>query len=217
MEGTDKCSLGSSNQTIFNPDFPASCPYVTSVGATYLPLGASAGADEESASASFASGGGFSNINPQPSYQSDAVNTYLTKYPPPYKSYNTSNNNQSVGANGGVFNAGGRAYPDVSAVGEHILIYNAAKPTQISGTSASTPLWGAILTRINEELLAKKNTTVGFVNPTLYAHPEVFHDITNGNNPGCGTNGFEAAPGWDPVTGLGTPNYPALLALFLGE
>lgn len=32
----------------------------------------------------------------------------------------------------------------------------------------------------------------------LYAHPEVFTDITKGSNPGCGTLGFPAAKGWDP-------------------
>lgn len=56
---------------------------------------------------------------------------------------------------------------------------------------------------------------VGFINPVLYEHPEVFNDITSGHNPGCGTYGFEAVEGWDPVTGLGTPNYPKLLELFL--
>jgi tripeptidyl-peptidase-1 len=56
---------------------------------------------------------------------------------------------------------------------------------------------------------------VGFVNPTLYAHPGVFHDITTGTNAGCGTNGFSASKGWDPLTGLGTPNYKKMLALYL--
>jgi tripeptidyl-peptidase-1 len=44
----------------------------------------------------------------------------------------------------------------------------------------------------------------------------VLHDITKGTNAGCGTNGFSASAGWDPVTGLGTPNYPAMLTLFMG-
>jgi tripeptidyl-peptidase-1 len=46
-------------------------------------------------------------------------------------------------------------------------------------------------------------------------NPEVFNDITQGSNPGCGTQGFSAAKGWDPVTGLGTPNYPEMLDLFM--
>ncbi|GAM43459.1 hypothetical protein TCE0_050f18291 [Talaromyces pinophilus] len=214
VAGPDGC-LGNDG-SVFNPDFPAGCPYITTVGATYLPTGANANGDEEVAVSRFASGGGFSNIYPQPSYQADAVNTYLTQHTPSYKSYNTTDN-ADIGANGGVYNAAGRGYPDVAAIGDNVLIYNAGIPTLIGGTSAAAPVFAAILTRINEELLAKKGTTVGFVNPTLYAHPEVFHDITSGSNPGCGTDGFETAPGWDPVTGLGTPDYPALLALFLGE
>lgn len=39
--------------------------------------------------------------------------------------------------------------------------------------------------------------------------------MTTGSNPGCGTQGFYAAPGWDPVTGLGSPVFPKLLALAL--
>jgi tripeptidyl-peptidase-1 len=53
-----------------------------------------------------------------------------------------------------------------------------------------------------------------WLNPLLYAHPEAFVDITTGSNPGCAVDssvgylgtGFQAAKGWDPLTGLGTPN-----------
>ena len=48
---------------------------------------------------------------------------------------------------------------------------------------------------------------------TLYA--DAFNDIVSGSNPGCGTSGFAATPGWDPVTGLGTPNFGVLLEKFL--
>ncbi|KAJ6556724.1 hypothetical protein DFH09DRAFT_1489159, partial [Mycena vulgaris] len=44
---------------------------------------------------------------------------------------------------------------------------------------------------------------------------EAFNDITAGNNPGCATDGFTAATGFDPVTGLGTPNFPKLLEKWL--
>lgn len=50
-----------------------------------------------------------------------------------------------------------------------------------------------------------------------YNNTQAFHDITVGNNFACHGKGFEAAVGWDPVTGLGTPNYPALLAAFMGS
>jgi tripeptidyl-peptidase I len=70
---------------------------------------------------------------------------------------------------------------------------------------------------INQELLAAGKSTIGFANPALYSSPSALKDVTVGNNPGCGTDGFEAVEGWDPVTGLGTPNYPALLQLWLGD
>ncbi|RHZ45550.1 uncharacterized protein CDV56_104514, partial [Aspergillus thermomutatus] len=68
---------------------------------------------------------------------------------------------------------------------------------------------------INEERLAVGKGPVGFVNPVLYAHPEVLNDVTNGTNVGCGSEGFSAIKGWDPATGLGTPNYPKMKKLFL--
>ena len=43
------------------------------------------------------------------------------------------------------------------------------------------------------------NTGLGFLNPLFYGHPEAFNDIVGGSNPGCGTTGFPAMPGWDPV------------------
>ncbi|KAF7172400.1 hypothetical protein CNMCM6106_006590 [Aspergillus hiratsukae] len=207
--------LGTSGK-VFAPDFPATCPYLTAVGGTYLPLGADPRKDEEVAVTSFPSGGGFSNIYERPDYQQQAVETYFSRADPGYPYYSSMNNN-SFADNGGIYNRIGRAYPDVAAIGDNVVIFNKGMPTLIGGTSAAAPVFAAILTRINEERLAVGKSTVGFVNPVLYAHPEVFHDITQGTNPGCGTQGFSAASGWDPVTGLGTPNYPAMLDLFMGQ
>jgi len=53
------------------------------------------------------------------------------------------------------------------------------------------------------------------LNPSLYANPSMLNDITNGTNPGCDTVGFSAVSGWDPVTGLGTPNFPKMLKYYL--
>lgn len=69
--------------------------------------------------------------------------------------------------------------------------------------------------QIVEERLKIGKGPIGFLNPTLYSNPELLHDITEGHNLGCGTDGFDTAPGWDPVTGMGTPNYPAMLAYYL--
>jgi tripeptidyl-peptidase-1 len=85
----------------------------------------------------------------------------------------------------------------------------------IFGTSASAPTFGSIVTLINEERVKAGKPTVGFINPTLYANPGAFNDIVSGGNQGCGTPGFTAVEGWDPVTGLGTPNYEKLLQVFM--
>ena len=69
----------------FNSDFPGSCLYLTAVGATYLPTGADVTKDEEVAVSRFPSGGGFSNIYAQPSYQNDALTTYFSAHDPGYK------------------------------------------------------------------------------------------------------------------------------------
>ncbi|KAJ5319748.1 hypothetical protein N7508_000031 [Penicillium antarcticum] len=201
---------------IFAPDFPASCPYLTAVGATIIPLGASPEDHTEEAVTSFPSGGGFSNIYKAPDYQAQAVADYFAKAKPSYPYYE-SVDNSSFGSNGGIYNRIGRGYPDVAAIGDRVVIYNRGMPISIGGTSASAPVFAGILTRINEERLAAGKSTVGFVNPVLYAHPEAFFDVIKGSNAGCDTNGFSAAEGWDPVTGLGTPNYPALLDVFMKQ
>lgn len=153
---------------IFSPDFPAGCPYITTVGATYLPTGASATSDEEVAVSRFPSGGGFSNIYKQPSYQSSAVSKYFATAGTQYPYYNTSGSEDPTAAAGnGIYNIGGRGYPDISAVGDNVLIFTGGLPTLIGGTSASAPLFAAILTRINGERITAGKSPVGFVNPTL--------------------------------------------------
>ena len=168
-DGNSDGCLGSTGK-VFNPDFPASCPYVSALGATTLPAGASAAADAERAVTRFPSGGGFSNIYATPSYQSSAVNTYLTSHvPTTYKSYSTSgtNNPSTTVTNGGIYNRAGRGYPDFSAVGDNVAIVFNGQATLIGGTSASSPVFAAILNRVNEERIAAGKSTVGFVNPTL--------------------------------------------------
>ncbi|OAA56776.1 Peptidase S8/S53, subtilisin/kexin/sedolisin [Cordyceps fumosorosea ARSEF 2679] len=202
-----------SNGDIFNPAAPGSCPYVTSVGATYIPKGNSLD-DTEVAVASFGSGGGFSNIWEQPDYQKDAVSSWFKNSDPGFPNYSTKDG--VVPTDGGIYNKAGRGFPDVSALGDNgAVVFNGKKGTS-GGTSMSAPIFAAIINRINEERIANSKKPLGFINPALYKNPSMFNDVTSGDQSGgdgnCNGKGFSAASGWDPVTGLGTPKYPEMLA-----
>ena len=201
------------NGSMFSPSFPTNCPYVTAVGATDLLGGrngtitggemAVADPDRNNSKLDFYSGGGFSNVFALPDYQKDAVTGYLTNYTPPYNSSVFNNTGNS------------RAYPDVSALGLNLATVYLNNTIGVGGTSASTPIVASIVTLLNEERLNAGKGPIGFLNPVFYSNPDAFNDVTVGGNPGCGTDGFSTAPGWDPVTGLGTPNYPKLLEVFM--
>lgn len=174
----------------FMATFPATSPYVTSVGGTGGPAGA------ETASTHYPSGGGFSTYNwqPRPSFQKSAVDKYLETASLPSKSnYNSSN----------------RGYPDVSLASEDYALTQYSISINVDGTSCSAPVFGSLVALLNDARLSKGLPSLGWLNPLLYAHPEAFTDITKGSNPACGTGGFPAAPGWDPVTGLGTMKFKA--------
>ncbi|KIJ54289.1 hypothetical protein M422DRAFT_201377 [Sphaerobolus stellatus SS14] len=171
------------NTKRFQPNFPASCPFVTTVGGTIK-------TNPETA-VSF-SGGGFSNYFAQPPFQTSAVATFLT-------ALGTTNK--------GLFNVSGRAYPDVAAQGQGFQVVIGGRTSSVAGTSASSPTFAGVVSLLNDFRLSRNKTSLGFLNPLIYAAPTAFNDITSGSNPGCGTNGFTARTGWDPVTGLGTPDF----------
>merc|ERR1712039_921138 len=116
---------------------------------------------------------------------------------------------------------GNRGFPDISANGNNFLIYEAGW-SLIGGTSASTPTVAGIAARLNDLSYKKKGKPLGFLNPLLYQMykeaPTAFTDVTVGNNKctedGCfsGCKGYEAAKGWDPVSGLGTPVADRMIA-----
>ena len=157
-------------------------------------VGATTGISPESA-ADFSSGG-FSNYFSQPSYQSSAVSTYLT----------------ALGnTNSGRFTRTGRAFPDIAAQGENVEIALSGQFGLVDGTSCSSPIFASVIALLNDELISAGKSPLGFLNPFLYGNAKgAFVDVTEGSNPGCGTQGFPAAQGWDPITGLGTPDYVAL-------
>ncbi|KAH9947181.1 tripeptidyl peptidase A [Amylocystis lapponica] len=174
------------NTTAFEPLFPPSCPYVTAVGGTtHVPEVAFR-----------ISGGGFSNYFARPWYEEFAVPPYL----------------EALAASGvyqgrGLYNASGRAYPDVAAQSDDFRIFYEGTPGLVAGTSAAAPTVAGIISLLNDARLSAGLPPLGFLNPLIYAIGSLglagFNDITVGNNPGCGTEGFNATVGWDPVTGWG--------------
>ncbi|KAK7001547.1 subtilisin-like protein [Favolaschia claudopus] len=186
----------------FVAQLPASCPFVTAVGATSVETGATTDQVERSTT-DFPSGGGFSNNFPRPTWQDAAVQNYIDNFAPQYAP--------------GTFNKSGRAYPDVAANGWPLVIAEGGGFVHSGGTSASAPIFASIVAAVNDARIAAGKSPVGFINPALYsdAFAGAFNDVVVGSNPGCQTNGFPAAPGWDPVSGLGTPNFAKLRDAFL--
>ncbi|KAJ2934290.1 hypothetical protein H1R20_g2804, partial [Candolleomyces eurysporus] len=174
------------NTTRFIPVFPAT---VTSVGGTQ--------SVPEVAVSRFFSGGGFSDYFPRPSYQERAVKKFLSTLP--------------KGLYKDLYNPEGRGFPDVAAQGDRYRIFLRGVARSIGGTSASSPTFAGIVALLNDHRLRSHKPPLGFLNPLLYTRGLAgFNDITSGKNPGCGTEGFNATAGWDPVTGLGTPNFGKL-------
>jgi kumamolisin len=100
-----------------------------------------------------------------------------------------------------------RGVPDVAGDADPETGYKVrvdGKELVVGGTSAVAPLWAGLIALLN----AKLNTRLGFVNPQLYAINQSagFHDITQGDN-----GAFQARPGWDAATGLGSPDATGLL------
>jgi len=175
----------------FVPNWPASSPYVTTVGGMYV-QGTSVIGDTIAS-------GGFSNTFKQPAYQQAAVKAYLASHTTPPTTF---------------FNATGRAMPDIAAFSEAVQIVYELIPLSVSGTSCATPIVSAVISLLNDARLNAKKAPLGFLNPFLYqtlaSHPDAFTDITTGTNSNGCCKGFPAAVGWDPITGVGVPNFAIL-------
>jgi tripeptidyl-peptidase-1 len=157
----------------------------------------------------FSSGGGFSNVAGTPPWQRAVVSAYIA--------------NSSAVPPAGDFNATGRGSPDIAALGHNYYIRLGGQVVSVDGTSAATPAIAGMLANLNAWRLASGKPVLGFVNPLLYAiyasTPAAFNDVVSGDNqctesacPCPAKTGFNAAPGWDATTGLGTPNYGMLKA-----
>lgn len=196
----------------FNPSFPATIPHITSVGASQGPEdGKPEVACTSATGGLITTGGGFSNIFPTASWQSSAVQNFLStagsKLPP-----------------SGMFNSTGRGYPDVALAGHNYPIILNGQVGIGSGTSASTPLFASMVALVNNKRIADGRKPLGFLNPALYQNSNVFSDLTSGENncaagpvghEDCCPHGFTAQSGWDPVTGFGSANYKKFAATFV--
>jgi kumamolisin len=162
-------------------DFPASSPHVLACGGTNLTVSNGVRSTEtvwnDLSEGGGATGGGVSSYFALPSWQSNA--------------------NVPAPSNG----SGGRGVPDVSgdaapATGYQILIDG--QSAVVGGTSAVAPLWAALVALVNQQT----GRQIGFLNPALYSGGETnFYDVTSGSN-----GSYDAAAGWDPCTGLGSPD-----------
>lgn len=184
-------------------DFPASAPYALGCGGTRLNSSALTIKGEvvwnDQSIGGGATGGGVSDIFSVPSWQANVG------VPP------------SANPGGRV----GRGVPDVSGDADPATGYIVqvdGQKTVFGGTSAVAPLWASLIVLLNQRI----GTPVGYVNSTFYEEliqelptgvkEEGFDDITQGNN-----GAYKAGPGWDPCTGLGSPNGSKLLAALTQE
>ncbi|KAF8266337.1 peptidase S8/S53 domain-containing protein [Lactarius quietus] len=181
--GPDDCTVTDSFGNVYVHDSPPPRPRIS--GPYVTTVGGTTSKDPEIAAS--LSGGGFSNYFPRPDYQDKA----MEKTCPGLFLRCTSVYSSS---------AEGRGYPDISAQALDFITISQQQLMLRSGTSCATPTVG--------------KPPLGFLNPWLYGGGLAgLNDITSGSNPGCGTNGFPAIVEWDPVTGLGTPNFEKLLRI----
>eukprot|EP01117_Protostelium_nocturnum_P020735 TRINITY_DN9501_c0_g1_i1.p1 TRINITY_DN9501_c0_g1~~TRINITY_DN9501_c0_g1_i1.p1 ORF type:complete len:255 (-),score=36.23 TRINITY_DN9501_c0_g1_i1:211-975(-) len=182
---------GASNQDDackFTAMFPASSPYVTSVGATRFITDQKGKIVNEIAISfgrpiNWSTGGGFSSFQKAPSYQATAVKNW----------YELAKENGTLPPSN-QFSTRFRGYPDVSfnGINYRIFISNVhsdkcpCSATYGDGTSASTPAFAGLVTLLNDALLNNSKKQLGFLNPLLYKmaalDPSTFRDIIEGNN-----------------------------------
>jgi subtilase family serine protease len=188
---------------------PASDPLVLAVGGTSLTANPVTGAylSETALNTlptvvdgwySQASSGGFSHLFASPAYQQGVPGISAMRGVPDVAGDGSASTGLAF-----VFAAPGGAY--------------ALLPE--GGTSAAAPFWAGLIALADQEA----GHSLGYVNPAIYQiargplYHKAFHDITTGNNTvvvnGATITGYQAGPGWDPVTGWGTPDAQVLIPL----
>jgi subtilase family serine protease len=189
---------------------PASDPLVLGVGGTSLTANPVTGAYISETAWNTpglprppgASGGGFSRLFARPAYQDGVPGIGATRGVPDVAADGSGPTGMAL-----AFSAPGGSYQLVGA----------------GGTSAGAPFWAGLIALADQEA----GHPLGFVNPAIYRiargplYHKAFHDVTTGNNtvvltsasPPVTITGYQAGPGWDPVTGWGTPDAQVLIPL----
>jgi subtilase family serine protease len=209
----DEGVLGNGSSTpVKQVILPSSDPYALTVGGTSLTANPKTGAYisetawntlpglPSSGGSSDGSGGGFSRLFARPAYQ-DGV--------------------PGIGAMRGMPDVAGDAS---SSTGMALAFAETSGGYELvggGGTSAAAPFWAGLIALADQEA----GHPLGFVNPAIYQiargpqYHQAFHDISTGNNttvltsPQATVTGYQAGPGWDPVTGWGTPDAQVLIPL----
>lgn len=193
----ESCS-GNDSSTYFQPVFPATCPWITAVGAT---------ANRDNMVGASFSSGGFSTYFDRPDYQDASVSEYLDGIGGGYTAY---------------FNGSNRAFPDVATIGVNYAVVDQGIQYLVNGTSASVATFAGQVSMLNAARLSSNLTALGFLNPLLYNYStSIFSDVTGGSSVGCvGNSAFgaqgaswNATDGWDAVTGLGVLNFTSLQSI----
>ncbi len=181
----DNGSTDGANDGKQHVDFPASAPHALGCGGTALRASGTTIASEVvwDTTDHGATGGGVSTAFARPGYQANA---------------GVPDNVDTSTPGRGVPDVAGDADPDT---GYRVLVDGAQQT--IGGTSAVAPLWAGLIALLNQSL----GVPIGFAHARLYAllGTAAFRDITSGNN-----GAYSAGPGWDPCTGLGSPDGAAL-------
>jgi subtilase family serine protease len=202
---TTACPPETDSSRVKGVDLPASDPLALAVGGTSLRASRATGAyigetawnTPPSAGGPIAGGGGFSRLFSRPVYQDGIAGIGTTRGVPDVAADADPHTAMALAFTGG---------------GQNYLIAG-------GGNSVATPLWAAVIALADQYA----GRDLGFVNPALYrigrgaGYRQAFHDVTTGTNtvtfPAQTITGYRAAPGWDPVTGWGSPNAQALVPL----
>ena len=200
-----------STRPVKEVSLPASDPWVLAAGGTSLTADRASGAyigetawntrpaPPSPGDGSSASGGGFSHLFARPGSQDGVPGSEATRGVPDVAGDAAFDTGMAVAS------VGGRA-------GQALV-----RPA--TGTSAAAPFWAGLVALADQ--FAHRH--LGFINPAVYRiargplYHAAFHDITTGGNtfvfPPTTITGYPAGPGWDPVTGWGTPDARVLVPL----